>query len=199
MGLVGFVGQYYLFRRHTHACLPHLQVSTTTDFWMTKMKTVHGPRRTLVTAAVSLAALMNASVGSTAESEPKSVEQILSKTPFQVVTLDQYKTRTKTGKVVGFFYDNGNVSGADGWRARNFRDSVEPGMAITFLALPYNRAVPDAEYLGLEFNKAPEYHFFHNGKKVFSHSGGQASPTPAEYAKDTEILRNNLRLLNGLR
>jgi hypothetical protein len=153
----------------------------------------------LLRSAAYLVLVATAGAPSAAEGDPKSVEQILAGTPFQLVTLDQYKARIKTGKVVGFFFDNANVSGADGLRARNFKDSIEPGMAITFLAVPYNQAIPDTEYLGAELFKRPEYHFFHNGKKVFSSSGGQSDANPSDYAKNTEILRNNLRILNGLR
>ena len=129
----------------------------------------------------------------------KSVEEILKGTPFQVVTPAQYKARTKTGKVVGFFYESANVAGADGWRAKNFKDAIDPKLGLTYLAIPRSASVPDTEYLSLELFTSPAYYLYHNGQKVFSAGGGDPNPSPEVFAKETEILKNNLRVLNGMK
>lgn len=136
---------------------------------------------------------------SAAEADYKSVGDILKATPFKIVTLAQYKTGIRTGKVVGFFYEDGDVAGASGWMAKNFRDSIDRGTAIVFLAVRYDKAFPDSEYLGLELDTRPQYRMYNNDNNVFTHKGGMDNPSPGDHAKNTEILRNNLKVLSGIR
>lgn len=154
---------------------------------------------TLFRAALPWIASIAFSAASAADAEYKAVEDILKATPFRIVTLAEYKTGIKTGKVVGFFYEGSDVAGASGWMAKNFRDGIQRDMAIVFLAVPYQKSIPDSEYLGLELDKRPQYRFYNDGHNVFSHKGGLDSPSPGEHAKNTEILRNNLKVLIGIR